>query len=125
MMGRKKKQNQLSFVWHNIPVFSILAKLLYADLVAQKECLLEENRILRSKFPGRVPLDNKERARLGKLAKKVGIKVLEGITSIAKPETMLGWYRKFVKIKWTFDNGLKGKTGSEDHRRVKRLSLWL
>lgn len=112
-MGSKKKnkkdKNKLSFVWQNIPVFSVLAKLLCADLVARNEYLTEENSIMRGKFPGRVPLDNDERKRLGKLGKKIGVKGLEGITSVAKPATVIGWYRKFVKMKWTFPNGLKGK----------------
>ena len=46
------------------------------ELRLRNEYLAAENRILRSKIPGRVPLDDADRATLARIAKRLGLKAL-------------------------------------------------
>src|ERR1700755_2550528 len=64
------------------------------QLLLQNEYLIAENRILRSHLPARVPLTNAQRATLAEVAKRIGRRTLEQVASVAKPETILAWYRK-------------------------------
>jgi transposase InsO family protein len=59
------------------------------------EYLIAENRILRSKLPRRVNLTDAERRRLGRLGAQLGRRVLANLASIARPETILRWQRRF------------------------------
>jgi transposase len=70
------------------------------ELLLRNEYLAAENEILRSKLPGRVPLNNEERIRLAKLGKRVGTKALKDIAAIVTPETILAWYRRLVAKKY-------------------------
>src|SRR5947209_13025977 len=63
------------------------------QLLLQNEYLLAENRILRSQFPARVPLTDPQRATLAEIGKRLGRQPLEPVASVAKPDTILGWYR--------------------------------
>ena len=63
------------------------------QLLLQNEYLIAENRILRSHLPARVRLSDLQRATLAQIAKRMGRRALEEVASIARPETMLGWYR--------------------------------
>lgn len=76
-----------------------LARLLDSRLSQQVEYLLAENRILRSKIPGPVRLDDRERRRLASLGVRLGRKLLEVVASIAKPDTILYWHRRLVERK--------------------------
>ena len=66
---------------------------------------MTENRILRSQIKGRVKLTDGERKTLAEIGKKLGRKVLEEVTNIVKPETILGWPRRLVAKK--FDGSTK------------------
>ena len=46
------------------------------ELRIRNEYLAAENRILRSKIPGRVPLDDSDRATLAQIGKRLGLKAL-------------------------------------------------
>src|ERR1700759_5720660 len=70
------------------------------QLLLQNEYLLAENRILRSHLPARVPLTNAQRATLAEIAKRMGRRALEQVASVAKPETILAWYRKLIARKF-------------------------
>ena len=70
------------------------------ELLLRNEYLAAENRILRSKLPSRFRLTNPERATLAEIGKRVGRKALSEIATIAKPETILAWYRKLVAEKF-------------------------
>jgi putative transposase len=65
------------------------------QLLLQNEYLIAENRILRSHLPARVPLTDPQRHTLAEIGKQLGCHRLEPVASSAKPETILGWYRKF------------------------------
>ena len=63
------------------------------ELLLQNEFLTAENRILRSKLPGRLRLSDPERVTLAEIGRRVGRKALREIACIAKPDTILAWYR--------------------------------
>jgi putative transposase len=58
--------------------------------------LVAENGILRNQIDGRVPLTDSERKELAALGAKLGRKALEEIATVAQPDTILAWNRKFV-----------------------------
>jgi putative transposase len=58
--------------------------------------LVAENRILRHQIDGRVQLTDGERKELAELGAKLGRKALEEIATVARPNTILAWNRKFA-----------------------------
>jgi putative transposase len=70
------------------------------QLLLQNEYLIAENRILRSHLPARVPLTDPQRATLAEIGKRLGRQPLEPVASVAKPDTILGWYRKLIARKF-------------------------
>ena len=71
------------------------------ELLLRNEYLATENRILRTKLPTRLRLSNPERVTLAEIGKRLGRKALREVACVAKPDTILGWYRKLVAQ--TFD----------------------
>jgi putative transposase len=49
------------------------------ELLARNEYLAAENRILRAKFPSRLPLSNPERVTLAEIGKRLRRKALRGV----------------------------------------------
>src|ERR1700688_4829385 len=70
------------------------------ELLLQNEYLAAENRILRAKLPSRLRLSDAERVTLAEIGKRVGRKALGVVASVAKPDTMLAWYRRLVAKKF-------------------------
>ena len=70
------------------------------ELLRQNEYLLAENRILRAHLPSRLLLTDPERSTLAVLGKRLGRQGLEPVTTVAKPETILAWFRKLVAQKF-------------------------
>jgi putative transposase len=70
-----------------------------AELRLRNEYLEAENRILRKQINGRVQFTNGDRRILAELGQKLGRKVLEEIATVATPNTILAWHRKFVDQK--------------------------
>jgi putative transposase len=81
------------------------------ELLARNEYLATENRILKVKLQGRLKFTDAERATLGEIGHRLGRKVLAEVANVARPDTILAWYRKLVARK--FD-------GSKAHRRLGR-----
>jgi putative transposase len=50
----------------------------------------------RSKLPSRLRLSDPERARLAEIGKRLRRKALREVALVAKPETILPWYRRLV-----------------------------
>src|SRR5215510_14738582 len=69
-------------------------------LLLQCEYLVVENRILRSHLPATVRLCDSERRTLAEIGKRLGRKLLSDVACIAKPETILGWYRRLLARKF-------------------------
>jgi len=77
------------------------------ELLTRNEYLVTENRILKGKIKGRLLLTNDQRITLAEIARRLGPKALEAIATVARPETILGWYRKLIAKK--FDGSKLGK----------------
>jgi putative transposase len=69
-------------------------------LLLQCEYLIAENRILRSHLSGRLRLSNAERSTLAEIGKRLGRKCLAEVACVAKPETILAWYRRLIARKF-------------------------
>ena len=70
------------------------------ELLLQVEYLAAENRILRAHPPTRLRLSHEERCTLAEIGRRLGRKGLEKVALVAKPETILGWFRKRVAQKF-------------------------
>jgi len=70
------------------------------ELLLRNEYLAAENRILRTKLPTRLRLNNPERATLAEIGKRLGRKALREVACVAKPDTILAWYRRLVAQKF-------------------------
>ena len=66
------------------------------ELLARNEYLAAENRILKAQLKGRPKLSDAERATLGEIGHRLGRKVLAEVATVARPDTILAWYRKLV-----------------------------
>jgi putative transposase len=69
-------------------------------LLLQCEYLAAENRILRSHLPAKIRLSDSERRTLAEIGKRLGRKLLSDVACVAKPETILGWYRRLIARKF-------------------------
>jgi hypothetical protein len=70
------------------------------QLLLQNEYLAAENRILRAHLPTRLRLSDPERSTLAEIGKRLGRKALHQVACVAKPDTLLAWYRKLVARKF-------------------------
>jgi putative transposase len=70
------------------------------ELLLRNEYLVAENRILRAQLKGRLRLSDAERASLGEIAHRLGRKALEDVANAARPDTILGWFRRLVAQKF-------------------------
>ena len=70
------------------------------ELLLRNEYLAAENRILKAQIKTRLLLTDAEKATLAEIAHRLGRKALEGVANAAKPDTILGWYRKLVARKF-------------------------
>src|SRR5690349_23504676 len=69
-------------------------------LLLQCEYLIAENRILRSHLSADLRLCDSERRTLAEIGKRLGRKLLSDVACVAKPETILGWYRRLIARKF-------------------------
>jgi len=70
------------------------------ELLLRNEYLVAENRILKTQIKGRLLLSDAERATLAQIGHWLGRKGLEEVAATAKPDTILGWYRKLIANKF-------------------------
>ena len=77
------------------------------ELLLRNEYLAAENRILKAQIKGRLRLSDPEKKTLAQIGHRLGRKALENVANAARPDTILGWFRKLVAHK--FD-------GSKAHR---------
>ncbi len=66
----------------------------------RNEYLAAENRILKAQIKGRLLLSEADKATLAEIAHRLGRKALEEVAAAAKPDTILGWYRKLIANKF-------------------------
>jgi transposase InsO family protein len=81
------------------------------ELLLQNEYLAAENRILKAHLQPGFRLTDGERTTLAEIGKRLGRKALQKVAGIAKPDTLLAWYRRLIAHK--FD-------GSKQRRSVGR-----
>src|SRR6516225_7561772 len=86
------------FHWARLLAF--VTGLVNQELLLRNEYLAAENRILRAHLPSRLRLSDAERSTLAEIAKRVGRKALKDIARVAKPDTILDWYRRLVAQKF-------------------------
>ena len=70
------------------------------ELLLQNEYLAAENRILKARLQPGWRLSDGERATLAAIGKRLGRKGLQQVARIAKPDTILAWYRTLVAEKF-------------------------
>src|SRR5215469_1318770 len=86
------------FHWARLLAF--VTGLVNQELLLRNEYLVAENRILRGHLPTRLRLADPERVTLGEIAKRLGRKALKDVAQVAKPDTILGWYRRLTAQKF-------------------------
>src|SRR5215470_6524769 len=70
------------------------------ELLLQNEYLAAENRILRAHLPARLRLSDPERCTLADIGQRLGRKALDKVAQVAKPDTILAWYRRLIAQKF-------------------------
>src|ERR1700692_606768 len=70
------------------------------ELLLRNEYLAAENRVLRAKLPARLRLSNPERITLAEIGTRIARKALREVACVAKPDTILAWYRKLIAQKF-------------------------
>jgi hypothetical protein len=80
------------------------------ELLARNEYLAAE-----AQLKGRLKLSDAERATLGEIGHRLGRQVLGEVANVARPETILAWYRKLVARKF---DGSKARRVAPDARLI-------
>src|SRR5260370_4029492 len=102
-------QGESKMLWARMVTY--VTGMVNQELLLRNEYLGAENRILRGQIKGRLLLSEGEKATLAEIAQRLGRKALEELAAVAKPDTLLAWYRKLIAKK--FD-------GSKFRQRVGR-----
>src|SRR5438034_573344 len=91
------------------------------DLLVRNEYLAAENRILRAQIKGRLLLSDAEKATLAEIAHRLKRKALEELAAVAKPDTLLAWYRKLIANKFDGSKFRKSSVSSSTLGRPEDL----
>ena len=93
-----KITGESKMLWARLPAYVTGA--INQELLLRNEYLAAENRILRGPIKGRLLLSEGEKGTLAEIAHRLGRKALEDVAAAAKPDTILGWYRKLIANKF-------------------------
>jgi len=91
------------------------------ELLARNEYLAAENRIFKAQLKGRLKLSDAERATLGEIGHRLGRKLLGEVANVARPDTILAWYRKLVARKFDGSKSRQGPGRPRITREVEQL----
>jgi putative transposase len=91
------------------------------ELLARNEYLATENRILKAHSEGWLQLSDAERATLGEIGHRLGRKVLAEVANVARPDTILAWYRKLVAHKFDGSRARRSRGRPRIKREVEQL----
>jgi len=91
------------------------------ELLARSEYLVAENRILKAQLKGRLKLSDAERATLAEIGHRLGRKALAEVATVARPDTILAWYRKLVARKFDGSKARRGPGRPGISREVEQL----
>ena len=86
------------FHWARLLAFA--TGLVNQELLLRNEYLIAENRILRDHLPMRLRLADPDRVMLAEIAKRLGRNALKDVAQVAKPDTILAWYRRLIAQKF-------------------------
>jgi hypothetical protein len=89
------------------------------ELLLQNKYLAAENRILRAHLPARLRLSDPERSMLAEIGKRLGRKALAQVASVARPDTILAWYRKLIAHKFDGSKYRRYPCSPESNRNWK------
>jgi hypothetical protein len=107
-------------------LLAYVTEMVNQQLLLQNEYLLAENRILRAHLPSRLLLTDPERSTLAVLGKRLGRQGLEPVASVAKPDTILAWFRKLVAQKLMAPGTASVRVDRPSHvRSLNSSSVWL
>jgi putative transposase len=95
------------------------------ELLLRNEYLVTENQILRSQIKGRIRLRDDERKTLAEIGHKLGKRALQDVATLVKPDTILGWHRKFVAQKFDGSQQRKAPGRPMIDREVEDLVVHL
>ncbi|MFT5391767.1 MAG: putative transposase [Gammaproteobacteria bacterium] len=84
--------------WPRIPAY--ITGTVDQELLLRNEYLAAENRILKTQIKGRLLLSDADRTTLAEIGPRLGRKALADVANAAKPDTILGWYRRLVAGKF-------------------------
>src|SRR5258707_3243284 len=68
-------------------------------------------------------LSDAERATVGEIGYRLGRKVLADVASVARPDTILGWYRKLVARKFDGSQARRGPGRPRIKSEVEQLII--
>src|SRR3982074_1535064 len=88
------------------------------EMLARSEYLVAENRILKAQLKGRLKLSDAERATLAEIGHRLGRKVLAEVATVARPETILTWYRNLVARKFDGSKARQARAGLGSSERL-------
>jgi putative transposase len=91
------------------------------ELLARNEYLAAENRILKAQLKGRLKLSDAERATLAEIGHRLGRRVLGEVANVARPDTILAWYRKLVARKFDGSQARHGPGRPRIGREIEQL----
>src|SRR5947207_7524632 len=77
--------------------------------------------ILMAQLKGRLKLSDAERATLGEIGHRLGRRALAEIATVARPDTILAWYRKLVARKFDGSKARRGPGRPRVTREVEQL----
>src|SRR4030081_1546308 len=78
---------------------------------------------MKAQLKGRLMLSDAERKALGEIGHRLGHKVLADVATIARPDTILGWYRKLVARKFDGSKVRRGPGRPRIKREVEQLII--
>jgi putative transposase len=87
--------------------------------------LTAENRIVKAQLNGRLKLSDAERSTLGEIGHRLGRTALAEVATVAKPDTILAWYRKLVAHKFDASKARRGPGRPRVMRKVEQLTVRL
>jgi hypothetical protein len=96
------------------------------ELLTRIEYLAAENRIVKAQLKGRLKLSDAERATLGEIGHRLGRKVLGEVANVARPDTILAWYRNLVARKFDGSKARRSPGRPRISREIEQPTcLWI
>ena len=92
------------------------------ELLLRNEYLAAENRILKAQLKTPLRLTDAERMTLAEIAHRLGRKALGDVANTAKPDTIMGWYRRLIARKF---DGSKSRRYPGRPRMDDEIEQWV